>query len=69
MRSFPQLIAQVPQVLSVDYGFRSGFGRLYQADDGEIPANLFQLVCHAHKLCSCNLWHSSGLMEQAFTAS
>ena len=27
-----------------DYGFRSGFGRLYQGEDGEIPKNIFQLV-------------------------
>ena len=33
------------QVMCCDYGFRSGFGRLYQGEDGEIPKNIFQLVC------------------------
>ena len=32
------------QVMCCDYGFRSGFGRLYQGEDGEIPKNIFQLV-------------------------
>lgn len=27
-----------------DYGFRSGFGRLYQGGDGEIPAAAWELV-------------------------
>ena len=32
------------QAMCCDYGFRSGFGRLYQGGDGEIPKNLFELV-------------------------
>lgn len=34
----------VMEVMCCDYGFRSGFGRLYQGEDGEIPLNIFQLV-------------------------
>ena len=32
------------QAMCCDYGFRSGFGRLYQGGDGEIPKNFLQLV-------------------------
>ena len=39
-----------------DYGFRSGFGRLYQGGDGEIPKNLFALVSRA--------WISAGCLEE-----
>jgi hypothetical protein len=38
------LCCLVMQVMCCDYGFRSGFGRLYQGGDGEIPANFFSLV-------------------------
>jgi len=34
----------VMEVMCCDYGFRSGFGRLYQGEDGEIPLNIFQLA-------------------------
>ncbi len=34
----------VQEVMCCDYGFRSGFGRLYQGGDGEIPKNFFALV-------------------------
>ena len=34
----------IQEVMCADYGFRSGFGRLYQGGDGEIPKNFFQLV-------------------------
>lgn len=40
------------QVMCCDYGFRSGFGRLYQGEDGEIPKNIFQLVSFSHFLHS-----------------
>ncbi|KAK9834268.1 hypothetical protein WJX81_001729 [Elliptochloris bilobata] len=33
----------VREVLCYDYGFRSGFGRLYQGGDGEIPKGFFAL--------------------------
>lgn len=33
----------VTQVMCCDYGFRSGFGRLYQDQFGEIPKNFFSL--------------------------
>ncbi|BDA41368.1 probable ubiquinol oxidase 4, chloroplastic/chromoplastic at C-terminar half [Coccomyxa sp. Obi] len=33
----------VQEVMCCDYGFRSGFGRLYQGGDGEIPKNFFAL--------------------------
>ncbi len=32
------------QVMCCDYGFRSGFGRLYQEGYGEVPKNVFELV-------------------------
>jgi ubiquinol oxidase len=35
---------EVQEVMCCDYGFRSGFGRLYQGGDGEIPKNFFALV-------------------------
>jgi ubiquinol oxidase len=35
---------EVQEVMCCDYGFRSGFGRLYQGGDGEIPKNAFALV-------------------------
>ncbi len=35
---------QVKEVLCYDYGFRSGFGRLYQGGDGEIPKGFLALV-------------------------
>ena len=38
------------QAMCCDYGFRSGFGRLYQGGDGEIPKNLFVLV-HLTLMC------------------
>ena len=38
----------VQEVMCCDYGFRSGFGRLYQGGDGEIPKNAFSLV-RAHQ--------------------
>ena len=34
----------VKEVLCYDYGFRSGFGRLYQGGDGEIPKGFFALA-------------------------
>ena len=34
----------IQEVMCCDYGFRSGFGRLYQGGDGEIPKNAFALV-------------------------
>ena len=40
----------VLQAMCTDYGFRSGFGRLYQGGDGEIPKNLFELVRGLHQL-------------------
>ena len=56
----------VKEVLCYDYGFRSGFGRLYQGGDGEIPKGFFALVrptavCslefeQACKSCSNLLW-------------
>lgn len=35
----------IQEVMCCDYGFRSGFGRLYQGGDGEIPKSAFALVC------------------------
>ena len=35
----------IQEVMCCDYGFRSGFGRLYQGGDGEIPKNALALVC------------------------
>eukprot|EP00884_Botryococcus_braunii_P010314 jgi/Botrbrau1/19284/Bobra.0073s0027.1 len=34
---------EIIEVMCCDYGFRSGFGRLYQGGDGEIPANFLTL--------------------------
>ncbi len=34
----------IQEVMCCDYGFRSGFGRLYQGGDGEIPKNALALV-------------------------
>ncbi len=34
----------IQEVMCCDYGFRSGFGRLYQGGDGEIPKSAFALV-------------------------
>lgn len=31
--------------MCADYGFRSGAGRLYQEGYGEVPKNVWQLVC------------------------
>ena len=35
---------KIQEVMCCDYGFRSGFGRLYQGGDGEIPKSAFALV-------------------------
>lgn len=32
------------QIMSVDYGFRSGSMRLYQEEYGSVPSNVFRLV-------------------------
>lgn len=34
------------QALCADYGFRSGSGRLYQEDYGEVPKSAGELVSH-----------------------
>lgn len=33
-----------PQIMCGDYGFRSGFGRMYQGGDGEKPRSGLALV-------------------------
>lgn len=45
----------VQEVMCCDYGFRSGFGRLYQGGDGEIPKNFFALVRNASLPSACFL--------------
>lgn len=40
----PQNLKSKQQIMCGDYGFRSGFGRLYQGGDGEIPAAAWELV-------------------------
>lgn len=42
----------IHEVMCCDYGFRSGFGRLYQGGDGEIPKSAFALV---RDCTSCSL--------------
>jgi hypothetical protein len=34
----------VVKVMACDYGFRSGSGRLYEEQYGEVPGGIFQLV-------------------------
>ena len=63
----------IQEVMCADYGFRSGFGRLYQGGDGEIPKNFFQLVRGLHRrngrwhsiatMRSCQLWSRRGRMR------
>lgn len=42
--ALPTCILPNVQVMCVDYGFRSGFGRINQGGDGEIPKNILGLV-------------------------
>ena len=58
----------VQEVMCCDYGFRSGFGRLYQGGDGEIPKNAFALVrarlgSAAHGCCMLSAAPSSPLLS------
>jgi len=46
----------IQEVMCCDYGFRSGFGRLYQGGDGEIPKSAIALV----RSCSPVNWHAHG---------
>ncbi len=44
----------IQEVMCCDYGFRSGFGRLYQGGDGEIPKSALALV----RSCSAVNWRT-----------
>jgi len=51
---------KVKEVLCYDYGFRSGFGRLYQGGDGEIPKSFLALVRPAAS--GRAVWHAAPCM-------
>lgn len=47
-RDFTCPDGKVIKVMAMDYGFRSGAGRLYEEHYGEVPKSIFQLVGSVH---------------------